>query len=654
MKKLFLLVISVCLGIGLYAQQYVMTSKGYIIEGEIKKGVGYVTLRSLLNDGNELYDSVWMDKKGKFTFRGYTERSIPATLTVNGKKTYRIYLEPSMEMKLQINMKKNSFKTKNAPLTDKWYSIVNPVGIEDNTVYLSRLENWALNNPEDIFSPDIMASYLAYGWDYDKLRLRLNVLKGNAVNTYFYYHLRERQKQLESIRQGAKAPDITTAKDINSKTVSLTSFYKSKKYVLIDFTASYCKQCRDNIPSLSGVYSAYKPKGFDIYAVSLDDNRKQLDAFIKESAIPWTVVCDGKKWEGDAVKSYMIKSIPDNVLVDNTGKIVARNLSVSDLKNKLAELLDYKGYNITGKINGINEGIVKMDLLLENGKKESSSVRIKNGTFTFSGTVDKVCMAMITLPVKDGEISFFMDNDNITISGEKRQLENVKIQGSSSQDGFAAIASSCNNRKNPMQCLSDYVRNNPSSIYSPFIISSYLYPYLSEDDLAKAVNSLNGQATQMYQYALLKEDARKTQEAKDMQTDKAKDFLLKNIKGEDVTLYSEIGFTDYTLLIFWASWDNISVNRNLDYLKMQNNLTKKQSLRIIAVSLDDSRVQWENAVKDGGLQVFENVSDLKRWSSSVVRLYGLNSIPSNMLLDNQGNILGKNLGINDILNIISR
>ena len=172
--------------------------------------------------------------------------------------------------------------------------------------------------------------------------------------------------------------------------------------------------------------------------------------------------------------------------------------------------------------------------------------------------------------------------------------------------------------------------------------------------MAKAVNSLNGQATQMYQYALLKEDARKTQEAKDMQTDKAKDFLLKNIKGEDVTLYSEIGFTDYTLLIFWASWDNISVNRNLDYLKMQNNLTKKQSLRIIAVSLDDSRVQWENAVKDGGLQVFENVSDLKRWSSSVVRLYGLNSIPSNMLLDNQGNILGKNLGINDILNIISR
>lgn len=652
MKKIILFSILTVLTFGVFAQQYIMTSKGYTINGEISKGVGYVTLRTFLRDGNEKLDSVWMDKKGRFVLRGYTQEAVPALLNINGKKFYRLYLEPSMDMKLKINPKKGKFEVKNAPLTDKWYSIVNPVGIEDNEVYLARLENWAVNNPEDIFSPDIMSSYLAYRWDYDNLYKHLNVLKGQATKCYHYFHLRKREEQLSKIATGEKAPAIAN-KDINGRMSDLNKMIRKNKYTLIDFWASWCAECRENSQRVAAIYESYNPKGFDIYSVSLDDNANDWKKAVKEDNIPWTSVCDFKKWESQSVKDYMIKSIPDNVLVDNTGTIVARNLDADGLRIKLAELMDYEGYTITGTIKDINEGVVTLSLLLENGVKQTFTTRVKNNSFTFSGNVAKTCMGMIELPMKDGIISFFMANDNITITGEKKKLENVSIVGSPSQNDFQNIANNCNRQKNPMQCLSDYVRTHPNSIYSPFIISSYLYPYMSDEDRDLAVNSLKGEACTMYQYYLLKQQAKQDAQNRDEQTDKAKDFILKNIKGQDVTLYSLLVDNDYTLVLFWASWDNISRNRNLDYLRLYNNYKNKNNFGIISVSLDDSKIQWENAVKADGLDKWENVSDLKRWSSSVVRLYNLNSIPSNMLLDKQGNILGRNLNLDGIINIIT-
>ena len=651
MKKIFAFLVLIVFSLQIFAQQYVMTSKGYTIEGEISKGVGYATLRTFLADGNELLDSVWMDKKGRFTFRGYTEEAIPALLNINGKKTYRIYIEPSANIEIEINAKKGKFEVKNSPLTTKWYSIVDPQGIEDNEVYLARLENWAMNNPEDIFSPDIMSSYLAYKWGYEDLYKHLNVLKGKATKCYYYFHLRKREEKLSNLAMGKSVPTIRST-DVNKKTADLNRVIRQNKYTLIDFWASWCEECRERTQKLSAIYNTYNPKGFDIYMVSLDDNLKDWKTAVKEDNITWTTVCDTKKWSSEAVTSYMIKAIPDNVLVDSEGKIIARNLDPNELRQELGTLLDNPGYTITGRIEGISEGVVTLTLLKENQQKETFTTRIKNNEFVFSGSVERVCMGMIDLPIKEGNVSFFMGNDNIKISGKKRDLNSLKIEGSQTEDDFAEIARRCNNKKNPMQCLSDYVRNNPTSIYSPFIISSYLYPYMSESDRNEAVNSLDGEAKHMYQYSLLKQEQKTEQDSKDQQTNKAKDFVLKNLQGEDVTLYHYVQTNDYTLVMFWASWDNISRNRNLDYVRFYNNYKKAAQFSMISVSLDDNKVQWENAVRTDGLDKWENVSDLQRWSSSVVKLYDLQTIPSNMLLDKQGNILGKDLSLDEIARII--
>lgn len=653
MKKIVFAVIFTLLAFVGYSQQYVMTSKGYTINGQVTKGSGYATLRVYLPDGNERLDSTVLDDKGKFVFRGYATETMPALLTINGKKQYRLYLESSLQMIMEISKKTDKPKFKNAEETLRWYSIVEPQGNEDYDVYLARLENWVVNNPEDIFTCDIIASYLSYYWSFDEMDKHLNTLKGKATSGYYYKHLRNRDKSLEKISQGKKAPEIVL-NDVNNKRINLSSFIRSKNYVLIDFWATWSNDYIEQLQDEKVIYERYKNKGFDIYAVSLDNNKTLWKNVIKDNNITWTNVCDFQMWQSQPVKDYMIKSLPDNVLVDNTGRIIARNIHKEELSNKLFELLDNESYNISGNIEGIKEGIIKLTLLKKDGEKEVFESRINNGDFYFTGKVDRVCMAMINLPVKDGDISFFMGNDNIKISGKRKAIDDISVEGSPSQDEFSRIANNCNREKNPMQCLSNYVLLNPSSIYSPFILSNYLYPYMSDNDMQKAINSLKGEATTMFQYALLKEQLSENDNSvTEYQKTKIKDFSLENEKGDMVSLYSYIKNSNYTLISFWASWDNNSRRKNIEYLKLYKSV-KNRNFNVLSVSLDDNKYAWQEAIKTDGINKWENLSDLKRWNSAVVKLYNIKSLPSNILVDKEGNILGKDIQIDEILNLISR
>ena len=246
MKKIVFAVIFTLFAFVGYTQQYVMTSKGYTVNGQVIKGSGYATLRVYLPDGNERLDSTVLDNKGRFVFRGNATETMPALLTLNGKKQYRIYLEPSLQMTMKIEKKTDKPKFKDAVETLRWYSIVDPQDNEDYDVYLARLENWVVNNPEDIFTCDIIASYLSYYWSFDEMDRHLNTLKGKATSGYFYKHLRNRDKSLEKISQGKKAPEIALT-DVNNKKVSLNSFIRSRNYVLIDFWASWSKDYMEQL-----------------------------------------------------------------------------------------------------------------------------------------------------------------------------------------------------------------------------------------------------------------------------------------------------------------------------------------------------------------------------------------------------------------------
>ncbi|WP_246343851.1 TlpA disulfide reductase family protein [Adhaeribacter radiodurans] len=147
----------------------------------------------------------------------------------------------------------------------------------------------------------------------------------------------KRLEPLKTLAIGKAAPDITLPTP-DGKTMSLSSL--KGKYVLVDFWASWCGPCRQENPNVVRMYHKYKDKGFEIFGVSLDNSRDKWLGAIQKDQLVWPHVSDLKGWESAAAQLYNIQAIPQTVLLDREGKIIARNLRGPELEAKVAELLN--------------------------------------------------------------------------------------------------------------------------------------------------------------------------------------------------------------------------------------------------------------------------------------------------------------------------
>lgn len=137
---------------------------------------------------------------------------------------------------------------------------------------------------------------------------------------------------------GAQFTDFSMP-DPKGKMISVSDYVKKNKYTLIDFWASWCGPCRAEMPSVVKAYNLYHAKGFEVVGVSLDNNKEAWIKAIDQLKMPWPHMSDIKGWGCAGAALYNVKGIPANVLIDQQGKIVAKNLRGQDLLDKMAELL---------------------------------------------------------------------------------------------------------------------------------------------------------------------------------------------------------------------------------------------------------------------------------------------------------------------------
>jgi len=331
-----------------------------------------------------------------------------------------------------------------------------------------------------------------------------------------------------------------------------------------------------------------------------------------------------------------------------------------------------QGFTLEGKINGLDSG--KVSLQERGGEKYEEN--IENGRFTITGRVDQPGLHTLRIEGVSGMSQLFIENSPMKLEADKDDLRNAELTGSATHDVFNKYLdinkelsikysplnqqyseARKNNDKEEMKRLEDkfmevreeqttliegFVKENSRSVAAAYILAAVANNFDDPYRLEAAVNSLDKSLNNTDLVRTLKDKVVVSKKTAVGQT--AMDFTQNDPDGKPVSLSDFRG--KVVLLDFWAGWCRPCRMENPNVVEAYNKYNDK-GFTVLGVSLDRTREQWLKAIEDDGL-TWAHVSDLKYWDSAVAKLYGVQSIPANLLIDRNGKIIAKNLRGDDL------
>lgn len=187
-----------------------------------------------------------------------------------------------------------------------------------------------IKNGDSFFGPLMMLNYMTYisperKGIYDKF-------SDEAKNSY-YGKIVAGFVDVPKL-DGKAAPVFDLVNEKNEKQ-TLAQLAKSKKYILLDFWASWCAPCRKAIPALKDLYSEYSSKGFEVLSISIDKDSKAWKKAETEEKFAWPSFLD----HGSAQKAFNVSAIPTIFLIDSNGIVIKEFTGINGVEVKIKELL---------------------------------------------------------------------------------------------------------------------------------------------------------------------------------------------------------------------------------------------------------------------------------------------------------------------------
>ncbi len=200
---------------------------------------------------------------------------------------------------------------------------------------LSLVRSLVRDNKSDMIPAKYIADVM-YSLSLEELKALLDP----AAPYYSSPELDRPKKLLAGMEQRAPGTKYTDLQmnDTDDRLASLSQWVGKGQYVLVDFWASWCGPCRQEMPNLVANYEKYHGKGFEIVGVSFDQKKEAWVNSIQKLGMKWPQISDLKGWKCAAAEIYGVSSIPSNILVGPDGTIVAMDLRGDEVGEKLKEI----------------------------------------------------------------------------------------------------------------------------------------------------------------------------------------------------------------------------------------------------------------------------------------------------------------------------
>ncbi|MGE5383341.1 MAG: redoxin domain-containing protein [Omnitrophica WOR_2 bacterium] len=329
---------------------------------------------------------------------------------------------------------------------------------------------------------------------------------------------------------------------------------------------------------------------------------------------------------------------------------------------------------ISGKIDGKAPEKVYLQKNTDGKFQILDTAEVKNGEFKFKGTIDSPDIYYIGID-ESRFVSFFNEPSEISIKFNIDSTNKPEVTGSgsdveyrkylksmdeyqSAQIGFYTQYNEATRNKDSLKAkeletqldkldadhksnLLNFIKENPTSYVAPYIAMRHSY----ELNLAELKQIMTGLDTKVKESPFSKMLNDRIAILESVEIGKqAPDFTMNDPEGKPVTLSSLKG--NIVLIDFWASWCGPCRRENPNVVAAYRKFHDK-GFDILGVSLDKDMESWKKAINDDNLTWLQ-VSDLQYWNNAVSKAYGIMSIPSNVLLDKNGVIIGRDLRGDDL------
>lgn len=188
-----------------------------------------------------------------------------------------------------------------------------------------------LTQSEEYFSPSELYSIMSMVPEYlhDK---RFKVIYARAKD--------DASRKMRAIVTSAGCDYINfELPDINGNKVLFSDIVTKNRYTLLDFWASWCPPCRQEMPVIKKIAKDYSNKGIAVVSLSLDSKEDEWKEGVSSMQMTWTQLCDPNNGSAEVASAYGVESIPELILIDSKGKIITRGEPAYRVAEKLQELL---------------------------------------------------------------------------------------------------------------------------------------------------------------------------------------------------------------------------------------------------------------------------------------------------------------------------
>ena len=286
-------------------------------------------------------------EKGAFSFKGEADKETALCMIYSAKQNEinAAFIREPGEITIKLSATPGASRVSGTPCNEEWQRLndsVMVIGKEKQQQGMNEIEK--LNKRFAKVVVETTEKNIDNEFGYFLLTYYPEELIDNETRLRLIEKLSDERRQRDAIKQieasirqssktaeGATIPNFAQATPEGDELSIMTEVSKNK-ITVIDFWASWCGPCRQEMPFMLALYADYKDRGLGIVGVSLDKDKDAWLNAIKTLKLPWPQMSDLKYWDNAAAKAFNINSIPHTVVVDQKGKILRRGLRGEELK----------------------------------------------------------------------------------------------------------------------------------------------------------------------------------------------------------------------------------------------------------------------------------------------------------------------------------